>query len=140
MIKYKLAIAFVAATLASCTSSGIRIGYGKAGHIAKNMTIPGLGIDGDCYIYAQELCKRLRDAGYEAYIVGFTYETQTPHFDKLPGHAFVVYRDTDGEGYRWYAKDNQNWMPVLLPEKSVMEMSQRFAGIENFVTSARIVK
>lgn len=137
-----LLLAILCLALCSCTSSGIRIGYGPAGHCAKDRKIVGCGVPGQCALYANDLARRLNELGYEAHVVGFRYDNvsrdyrHVAHFND-GAHAFVVYRDTDGKGSRWYAKDNMRPEPEWIEAPSALEFSQRFAGPEFAITNAR---
>lgn len=128
--------------LCSCTSSGVRIGYGPAGHCAKDRSIVGCGVPGQCAPYANELARRLTALGYETKVVGFRYQNvsrdyrHVAHFND-GAHAICVYRDTDGKGSRWYVKDNQDWEPQWIEASTALEFARRFAGPPFAITNAR---
>ena len=118
----------------------IRIGSTPARKIAKDMNIPGKGVDGQCLLFAQALHKKFRAAGIASKIVTFSYESLgtiggafTNTRNQGGAHAVVAYND----GGRIYLMDNQSWMPTWVKDTDATGLAQQFAGMDIKVTSAR---
>lgn len=133
-----LAGAFLALTPAA--HADIRIGNTPARKIAKDMSIPGKGVDGQCLVFAQALHRKFQAAGIQSRIVTFGYESLgtiggafTNTRNQGGAHAVVAYND----GGRIYLMDNQSWMPTWVKAADAAGLAQQFAGMDIKVTSAR---
>jgi hypothetical protein len=144
-----LLIATAAAlTIGSTTAEagGLRIGSTPARKIAKDLSIPGKGVDGQCLPYALALHKRFQAAGIASKVIVYRYEA----YNTAPGtfsgsaaygssatkggaHAAVAYND----GGRIYLIDNQSWMPKWVSNDSTKGWAQQFSGMDINVLEAR---
>jgi len=134
-----------ALSLPGCGS--LRIGNTPARRIAKDMSLPGKGIDGQCLPFAQALHRRFRSAGIPSKVIVFRYESlgRMPSLFSnnaaygLPrpqsgAHAIVAYDD----GGRIYVTDNQTWMPQWVHGGDADQLARQFSGMHHRVTGAHI--
>lgn len=135
--------------LAACAPfrvGDIRVGNTPARKIAKDMSIPGKGVDGQCLPFAVALHHRFQAAGIPSKVIVFNYDSlgTTPGAFSGAGnfgvskpvggaHAMVAYND---EG-RTYLMDNQSWMPTWVHGDSVAGFAQQFSGMDMKVADAR---
>ena len=139
------AAAFALGT-ASAEAGGLRIGSTPARKIAKDLSIPGKGVDGQCLPYALALHKRFRAAGIESKVIVYRYEALNTAAGAFSGsasfggsrsqtgaHAAVAYND----GGRIYLIDNQSWMPKWVGNDSNKGWAQQFSGMDVNVLEAR---
>lgn len=143
-----LLLAAAALTLGSTNAQagGLRIGNTPARKIAKDTSIPGKGVDGQCLPYALALHKRFQAAGIESKVIVYRYEALNTASGAFNGsaaysnsrsqggaHAAVAYND-DG---RIYLIDNQSWMPKWVANDSNKGWAQQFSGMDVNVLEAR---
>lgn len=126
----------LASGCASSRVGQIRIGDTPARRIAKDLSVPGKGVNGQCLPYARALHQRFQAAGIPSRVITYNYESLvTPR--KLEGltgaHAVVAYED-DG---RTYMIDNQSWLPVWVRDASPDALARQFSGQDFNVLSAR---
>lgn len=133
----KAALLLLAALLAGCAPfrvGDIRIGNTPARKIAKDMSIPGKGVDGQCLPYAIALHRKFQAAGIRSKVLVFSYESLAADpRNKGGAHAIVSY-DDDG---RTYLMDNQSWLPTWVHNDNALGLAQQFAGMDNNVLAAR---
>ncbi len=111
----------------------VRVGDTPARKIAKDMSIPGKGTDGQCLPFALALHHKFQSAGIPSKVVVYDYESLkapntfagTNHATPNGAHAVVVYND-DG---RTYVMDNQSWLPTWVPGGSIVATAQQFSGM-----------
>ena len=129
----------------------IRIGDTPAGRIAKETTVRGKYVDGQCLPFAKELHARFRAAGIPSKVITFNYETLSrsraifgEHRAVAPinerggitgAHAVVAYEDQG----RTYIMDNQSWQPKWIHSDSPSGMARQFCGMDVLVAKARVV-
>lgn len=126
------------ATTTLCAGE-IRIGDTPARRIAKDRTIPGKGVPGECLTYAKALHAKFQAAGVPSKVVTFGYATTGLTRTDAKGaraHAVVVYDDNG----RTYVADNQTWLPTWVANGPALEVAQRFAGLDAYVTNARVAR
>jgi hypothetical protein len=151
--RVKTFLTVAALFLAACAPfrvGSIRVGYSAAGHIAKDMSIPGKGVSGECLPFALALQQKFEAAGIPSKIIAYSYEAMSParfidrsqptpaigRADSYSGaHAIVEYND-DG---RIYIMDNQSWSPTWVHEASNAGLAQQFGGTNISIRKARIV-
>jgi hypothetical protein len=129
----------------------IRIGDTPARRIAKETTLRGKYVEGQCLPFALALHARFRAAGIPSKVICFNYETLSrpceifgEHrafpsiYDRggLTGvHAVVAYEDKG----RTYLMDNQSWQPKWIHDDSPLGMARQFGGMDTLVAKARVV-
>ena len=122
----------------------VRIGDTPARRIAKDPTLPGKGVQGECLPYAVALHRKLEQAGIPSRVVTFGYTTGRPQnvpatrhglTPAVAAHAAVVYDD----GGRTYMTDNQSWLPTWIGNGSLTAMAQTYAGPGVYVTDAAVL-
>lgn len=131
---------------APCKVGSIRIGNTPARAIAKDTSIPGKGVDGQCLPYARALHRKFQAAGIPSRILVFNYDSlggagspfsTSGAFGIRRGqsgaHAVVAYNDAG----RTYLMDNQSWMPTWVHDDGIAGMAQQFAGMDMKVSDAR---
>jgi hypothetical protein len=135
-----LALVALAAAFTHAAHAEIRIGSTPARKIAKDMSIPGKGVDGQCLQFAQALHKKLQAAGIQSKVITFSYDSLgtiggafTNTRNQGGAHAMVAYND----GGRVYLMDNQSWMPTWVKDTGAAGLAQQFAGMDIKVTSVR---
>jgi len=132
-------------------AGGIRIGDTPARRIAKDSTVPGKNVEGQCLPFANALHAKFQAAGIPSQVVSFQYETLAAPREILGeqravapinerggltgAHAVVIYED-DG---RIYVMDNQSWQPKWIHEASTIDMARQFAGMDIAVGEARVL-
>jgi hypothetical protein len=150
----KAIIAVLAASFCASAPSGmaeIRIGDTIARQIAKETTLRGKNVDGQCLPFAVALHARFKAAGIPSKIITFNYETlSTPHdifgehraivpISERGGitgaHAVVAYEDMG----RTYIMDNECWQPKWIHNDSPLGMARQFGGMNILVAKARVV-
>jgi hypothetical protein len=129
----------------------IRIGDTPARRIAKETTLRGKYVDGQCLPFALALHARFRAAGIPSKVITFRYET-LPRPRAIFGeqqawapinerggiagaHAVVAYEDQG----RTYLMDNQCWQPKWIHSDSPYGMARQFSGMDTLVAKARVV-
>ena len=151
----KKAIVSVLAALfsvgAPLSMGDIRIGDTPARRIAKEATLRGKYVEGQCLPFALALHARLRAAGIPSKIISFRYET-LPRPREIFGerraiapinerggitgdHAVVAYEDRG----RTYVMDNQSWQPKWIHDDSPFGMARQFTGMDAIVAKVRVV-
>jgi len=119
-------------------AGGIRIGDTPARRIAKDASIPGKHVAGQCLPFANALHTKFQAAGISSEVVSFQYDAPR----ELSGggftgaHAVVIYQD-DG---RIYVMDNQSCQPKWIHEASTIDMARQFAGKDLVVGAARVLE
>lgn len=118
----------------------IRIGDTLAKRIAKDMTVSGKGVIGQCLPYAQALHARFCSVGIRSKILIFNYQNLSSPATNgarcaAGAHAVVAFED----GGRIYIADNQSWLPVWIQEAAPASMAQQFSGKDLRVVSARVM-
>ena len=129
----------------------IRLGDTPARRIARESTLRGKYVEGQCLPFALALHARFQAAGIPSKVIAFSYETlPAPHqiFNErraFPGagegggatgsHAMVAYEDQG----RTYLMDNQSWQPRWIHEDSPFGMARQAGGMNSLVANARVV-
>ena len=106
LLRNLLAPAILLAACSPLMALDIRIGDTPARRIAKDRTLPGKGVIGECLTFAKALHKKFQAAGIPSKIVTFSYDTINFRRDAAkgtPAHAVVVYDD----GGRTYSSQLQ---------------------------------
>ncbi|MEI6306572.1 MAG: hypothetical protein WCP33_07100 [Deltaproteobacteria bacterium] len=100
----------------------------KAMLIAKSFDLPGRRHTMECQIFADELFRRLDNAGIKAYKITFNWESYTFYARQRKGaHIYVVFQDSRG---RYYGMDNMSTRPVWLQGHGAAEWTEFFAGMD----------
>ena len=130
-----------AAFLSGCASfrvGSIRVGDTAPRRIAKEMSIRGKGIEGQCLPFAVSLHRRFKAAGIPSKVIGYGWKALAgPLGDRKPhtgSHAVVAYQD-DG---RTYVMDNQSWQPMWVHGGASHAVTQKFSGMDFKVEDARV--
>jgi len=137
-----LAATLLLPACSSLSTASIRIGDTRAARIAKDTTIPGKGVPGQCLPFANALQEKLEAAGIPSKVIVYGYEASAmPQAGATqPGdrgsHAVVAYEDSG----RTYIMDNQSWTPQWVHDGPAIQMAQRFSGIYADVKVARVVR
>jgi hypothetical protein len=154
MKKIKAITVVLAALLSGCASfrvGDIRVGDTPARRIAKETSLPGKNVDGQCLPFAVALHARFQAAGIPSKVISFNYET-LPAAREIFGelraiapvnerggitgvHAVVAYEDQG----RTYVMDNQSWQPKWIHDASAIGIAQQFGGMDTLVAKARVV-
>jgi hypothetical protein len=129
----------------------IRVGDTPARAIAKETTLRGKYMDGQCLPFALALHARFRAAGIPSKVITFRYQTLPvpraifgEHRAFAPinerggitgAHAVVAYEDQG----RMYVMDNQSWQPKWVHNDSPQGMARQFSGMDTLVARARVV-
>src|SRR5690242_9156939 len=113
-----ISLSFLSAC-ASFRAGSVRIGDTPACRMAKDPSIPGKNVTGQCLPFAVALNQKLQAAGIASKVIGYSYELPltSPMAERTGGkgaHAVVVYND-DG---RTYVMDNQSWAPRWVSQTS----------------------
>jgi hypothetical protein len=135
----KLAVLASACLLPEFAMAGggkIRIGDTPARRIAKDRSLPGKGVEGQCLPFAVALHQKFKAAGIPSKVITYGYQSlKTPISSRQPtngAHAVVAYND---EG-RTYVMDNQSWAPTWVHDGSAVAMTQQFSGMDYHVDRA----
>ncbi len=148
-----LILGIAASLLPACAPQtrigSVRIGYSKAGRIAKDMSLPGKGVEGQCLPFANALHQKFAAAGIPSKIIVYHYTplsspvayddfnralcSDARNLNAPRTHAVVAYND-DG---RTYIMDNQSWYPTWIHDASPTEMAQQFSGMDLHVDLAQ---
>ena len=133
--------AVLMATGAPLHAIDIRIGDTTATRIAKDTTVPGKGVMGQCLPYAHALYARFCAAGINSKILiyryhGFSAPATGGTRCAAGSHAVVAFEDRG----RIYIADNQSWLPKWVQKASPATMAQQFSGRNLSVASAHVVR
>jgi hypothetical protein len=112
--------------------SALEIGYGPATQIARDPSLPGRNMPGQCLVFARALNARLQAAGIPSRLIEYRYDGPVMG---ASSHAVVAYE----EHGRTYIIDNQSWAPTWVREDSLAAMAQRFSGPYVAVLGARVM-
>lgn len=136
----RVLIAAAGLALAACSSTqtaGIRVGDTPARRIAKDTSLPGKGVQGQCLPFAEALHRKFQAAGIPSKVITYRYDSlNAPAHARQPmsgTHAVVAYNDQG----RTYIMDNQSWMPKWVGNASAVGMAQQFSGMDIHVASAQ---
>jgi hypothetical protein len=154
-MKHKAIVAILAAAFsagAPFCAGAIRIGDTPARRIAKETTLQGKFVEGQCLPFALALHARFLAAGIPSKVISYNYLTLPApreifgeHRAIAPinerggitgAHAVVAYED---EG-RTYVMDNQSWQPKWIHDDSPDGMAQQFSGMDAIVAKAQVVR
>ena len=140
-----MAAAFLLPACSSLSQNSIRIGQTPASRIAKDPTITGKGVPGQCLAFANALQLKFEAAGCPVQVSRrYGYQASPvpqPGFVPAVGgeaasHAVVAHED----GGRAYIMDNQSWSPQWIQNGAPLQMAQRFSGINTDVKVARVME
>lgn len=136
-------LALAVTAMGICTTAralDIRIGNTPARAIAKDMSIPGKGVDGQCLPFALALHERFQAAGIASKVIVYrynalsTFASEGIHKTEAGAHAVVAYDDRG----RVYVMDNQSWLPTWVKAGTIKELAEQFSGMNVQVGEARL--
>jgi len=136
---FVITISLLGSACSSFSTAHIRIGNSRAAQIAKDTSIPGKGVQGQCLRFATALHEKFQAEGIPSQVVVYGYQTsgmpETNDNGNRAAHAIVVYSD----GGQTYVMDNQSWNPQLVRDGTTREVAQRFSGMNCEVKMAHAI-